>query len=63
MGTYENMAPSEVRELIRKQVITSPTAGMSKGYTQANLAILKKSMRLTSCCSVSGIQSPALYWT
>ncbi|MEK3934965.1 putative hydro-lyase [Sporosarcina sp. FSL W7-1349] len=42
MGTYENMAPSEVRELIRKQVITSPTAGMSKGYTQANLAILKK---------------------
>jgi len=42
MGNYEPMEPKEIRELIRKQVITGPTAGMAKGYTQANLAILKK---------------------
>jgi uncharacterized protein YcsI (UPF0317 family) len=42
MGNYESMDPKEIRELIRKKVITGPTAGMSKGYTQANLAILKK---------------------
>lgn len=36
------MSPTEVRELIRKQVITGPTAGMSLGFTQANLVILKK---------------------
>ncbi|MCM3727416.1 putative hydro-lyase [Neobacillus cucumis] len=36
------MAPAEIRELIRKQTITGPTAGMSKGFTQANLVILKK---------------------
>ncbi|MFK2825540.1 putative hydro-lyase [Bacillus sp. B190/17] len=42
MINYEYMAPSEVRELIRKQEITEPTAGMSKGFTQANLVILKK---------------------
>ena len=42
MGKYESMDPKDIRELIRKGVITGPTAGMSKGYTQANLAILKK---------------------
>ncbi|WP_374110622.1 putative hydro-lyase [Neobacillus cucumis] len=42
MISYENMAPAEIRELIRKQTITGPTAGMSKGFTQANLVILKK---------------------
>lgn len=42
MGNYESMDPKDLRELIRKQEITGPTAGMSKGYTQANLAILKK---------------------
>ena len=42
MRNYESMDPKDIRELIRKQVITGPTAGMSKGYTQANLAILKK---------------------
>ncbi|MEK3953414.1 Uncharacterized protein YcsI, UPF0317 family [Psychrobacillus psychrotolerans] len=36
------MSPSNIRELIRSGEITGPTAGMSKGYTQANLAILKK---------------------
>lgn len=42
MNDFSSLAPKDVRELIRKQEITGPTAGMSKGYTQANLAILKK---------------------
>ncbi len=42
MGDFSSLAPKAVRELIREQQITGPTAGMSKGYTQANLAILKK---------------------
>ena len=37
---YVDMQPDEVRELIRKQVITFPTAGMCRGYAQANLVIL-----------------------
>lgn len=36
------MSPGAIRELIRTGKITGPTAGISKGYTQANLAILKK---------------------
>lgn len=42
MNNYNSMSPSNIRELIRTGKITGPTAGMSKGYTQANLAILKK---------------------
>lgn len=42
MNHYENIAPSELRKLISSGKITGPTAGMAKGYTQANLAILKK---------------------
>lgn len=37
---YINMDPKEVRERIRSQEITFPTAGMSAGYAQANLVIL-----------------------
>ena len=37
---YIQMKPNEVRELIRKQEITFPTAGMAAGYAQANLVIL-----------------------
>lgn len=37
---YVNMKPSEVRERIRNQEITFPTAGMAAGYAQANLVIL-----------------------
>lgn len=37
---YIHMAPGQVRKLIREQVITFPTAGMSAGYAQANLVIL-----------------------
>jgi uncharacterized protein YcsI (UPF0317 family) len=42
MNSYDMMTPNEIRELIRNQAITGPTAGMSKGYTQANLVIIKK---------------------
>lgn len=42
MNNYNSLSPSNIRELIRTGKITGPTAGMSKGYTQANLAILKK---------------------
>ena len=42
MIDFSNLHPSEIRQLIRDKKITGPTAGMSKGYTQANLAILKK---------------------
>lgn len=37
---YVHMKPAEVRERIRKQEITFPTAGMAAGYAQANLVIL-----------------------
>lgn len=39
-----NMAPSEVRKLIREGKITQPTAGMCAGYAQANLAVLPKEL-------------------
>ncbi|WP_342601334.1 putative hydro-lyase [Psychrobacillus sp. FSL H8-0483] len=42
MNNYETMAPYELRQLINSGQINGPTAGMAKGYTQANLAILKK---------------------
>lgn len=42
MSNYAMMAPNEIRERIRNLEITGPTAGMSKGFTQANLVILKK---------------------
>ena len=37
---YVHMHPKQVRELIRNQTITFPTAGMCAGYAQANLVIL-----------------------
>ncbi len=37
---YKSMHPRQVRELIRNQTITFPTAGMAAGYAQANLVIL-----------------------
>jgi uncharacterized protein YcsI (UPF0317 family) len=36
------MSPSELRSMIRKKEWSRPTSGMAKGYTQTNLAILKK---------------------
>ena len=37
---YIQMRPADVRERIRRQEITFPTAGMAAGYAQANLVIL-----------------------
>ncbi len=37
---YIDMQPAQVRRLIRKGVIDFPTAGMCRGYAQANLVIL-----------------------
>ena len=34
---YVDMSPKKVRELIRKGVIDFPTAGMCRGYAQANM--------------------------
>ncbi len=42
MANYETMAPEAIRSDIRNQKITGSTAGMAKGFTQANLVILKK---------------------
>ena len=37
---YIDKSPAEVRALIRQGVIDFPTAGMCRGYAQANLVIL-----------------------
>lgn len=39
---YSLYKPSEIRKLIREEVITSQTSGMCNGYAQANLLILPK---------------------
>ena len=44
MNPYENMKPSEVRQLIREKKITTQTSGMCAGYAQANLVILPKDL-------------------
>jgi uncharacterized protein YcsI (UPF0317 family) len=41
---YANMKPDEVRNLIRRNQFDLPTSGMARGYTQANMAILKKDL-------------------
>lgn len=42
MEQLNKMAPKDVRALIREGTINGPTAGMSGGYAQANLVVLKK---------------------
>lgn len=44
MENLKDKTPSEIRQLIRENKFTSPTAGLAEGYTQANLAILKKDL-------------------
>lgn len=39
-----SMAPSDVRQKIRRGEITGPTAGMCDGYAQANLVVLPREM-------------------
>ncbi|MGM9924470.1 MAG: putative hydro-lyase [Bacillus sp. (in: firmicutes)] len=38
----KNMSPQQLRQLIRNEKWTKPTAGLAKGYIQANLAVLPK---------------------
>lgn len=38
------MLPAEARALFRRDGWVKPTAGIASGYTQANLAILKKEL-------------------
>ncbi|MFD2615966.1 putative hydro-lyase [Terrilactibacillus laevilacticus] len=44
MQNFANMSPSDIRMEIRKKHIVKPTSGMSRGYAQANLVILKKDL-------------------
>jgi len=44
MRDLANMSPAQVRSLIRQNELIKPTAGMANGFTQANLAILKKEL-------------------
>ncbi len=39
---YTSIMPSELRKLIREEVITTETSGMCRGYAQANLVSLPK---------------------
>ena len=41
---YSSMRPVDVRHLIREGKITGPTAGMCRGYAQANLVVLPKDL-------------------
>lgn len=62
MEQLNKMAPKDVRALIREGKINGPTAGMSGGYAQANLVVLKRTLRLIFCCFASEIKSPAPCW-
>jgi uncharacterized protein YcsI (UPF0317 family) len=39
-----NMTPAAIRLMIRNNELVKPTAGMAKGFAQANLAIMKKEL-------------------
>ena len=41
---YSQMAPADVRALIRKGEITGPTTGMCSGYAQGNLVVLPRAL-------------------
>ena len=41
---YKDMAPGDVRALIRSGVITGQTSGMCDGYAQANLVVLPRDL-------------------
>lgn len=56
---YIDKKPSEVRKLIREGVIDFPTAGMCRGYAQANLIILPPNTREILRNLPSATPSPA----
>ena len=59
---YVHMSPKEVRERIRAQEITFPTAGMAAGYAQANLVILPGDWAadFETFCSLNPFPCPVL---
>jgi uncharacterized protein YcsI (UPF0317 family) len=46
MNPIQSLSPREVRELCRKNLYSDPTAGLAKGYAQANLAMMPKALAL-----------------
>ncbi len=42
MANVDSKTPKELREMIRRNEWVKPTAGLAKGYIQANLAVLPK---------------------
>jgi uncharacterized protein YcsI (UPF0317 family) len=46
MSDIATMNPRELRELFRQNLRVAPTAGLARGYTQANLAMIPKSIAL-----------------
>lgn len=44
MTDMTNLTPAQVRELIRRGKITTPTSGMCPGFAQANLVVLPKNL-------------------
>ncbi|MGA9173527.1 MAG: putative hydro-lyase [Thermoactinomyces sp.] len=44
MKDLANSTPAEVRAMIRRNELVKPTSGMARGFTQANLVILKKDL-------------------
>ncbi len=44
MEDLKTALPSRVRELVRKNAFTGPTAGISLGYAQANLVVLPRDL-------------------
>ncbi|MEN6411600.1 MAG: putative hydro-lyase [Veillonellales bacterium] len=44
MQDIAEISPAEAREMFRRNEWLKPTSGMASGYTQANLAILKKDL-------------------
>lgn len=44
MTDFTNITPGEAREMFRRNEWMKPTSGIASGYTQANLAILKKEL-------------------
>lgn len=42
MSEYANSTPFQARQMIRERKIKCPTSGISKGFIQANMAILPK---------------------
>ena len=59
---YIDKKPSEVRKLIREGVIDFPTAGMCRGYAQANLIILPPEYAGDFEEFAKRTLSPALSW-